>query len=358
MNKKTHDQNLISNAQNVISRPKKIAIIGEGVIGCSTALQIAESLPKAQITIFHDNPFEKSCSAGPAGLFRIDDEKYREYGRETFSWLAKLHREKKGSETGVKLLSGHIQSDSRERLEQQERAYGDIVYNFRWLTDRERTDLFQNSSKYCIHYTAYASEGNLYVPYLKKLLINLGVKFEQRKIESLEQLGEESFDAVVNCAGLVAGKLAGDDDSVFPIRGVDAPWHKHFLYRDFSTFSIPKTDCVVLGSVKQEGRYETEITDEDRQDILKRYIELHPAMKEPKILREWLGLRPFRKEIRIEAVEKTTKSGKPYTIIHHYGHGGNGFTLGWGTAKKATKLLLDSLDRSSTVNRIKLPSKL
>ncbi|CAJ0594716.1 unnamed protein product, partial [Cylicocyclus nassatus] len=53
--------------------PKRIAVIGEGVIGLSTALAIKEHDPAAQITIFHDRPFENILSRGIAGLFRIDE---------------------------------------------------------------------------------------------------------------------------------------------------------------------------------------------------------------------------------------------------------------------------------------------
>lgn len=48
---------------------------------------------------------------------------------------------------------------------------------------------------------------------------------------------------MVNCAGMDGGRLAGDDNEMYPIRGillkVDAPWQKHFLMRDFITFTIP-----------------------------------------------------------------------------------------------------------------------
>ncbi|CAO4382798.1 unnamed protein product [Caenorhabditis nigoni] len=333
---------------------KKIAIIGEGVVGCSTALQLSLALPNSQITVLHDRPFVETCSAGPAGLFRIDDENNRDYGKFTFAWFAHLQRTEKGDQTGVKLLSGHIQSDSRERLEQQQRAYGDIVYNFRFLEEREIKELFPEPSKHCIHYTAFASEGNKYVPYLKSKCIANGVQFREQKVENLEQLADEGFDIIVNCAGLNGGKLAGDDDTVYPIRGVvldvDAHWHKHFNYRDFITFTIPKEQSVVIGSVKQENRWDLEITDVDRKDILERYVKLHPAMRDPKILGEWSGLRPARKTIRIEKQDKTSeKSGKSYTVVHHYGHGGNGFTLGWGTARKTTQLVkMTILDNKSS----------
>lgn len=35
----------------------------------------------------------------------------------------------------------------------------------------------------------------------------------------------------------------------------------------------------MIGSVKQDNRWDLEITDKDRKDILDRYVELHPAMR-------------------------------------------------------------------------------
>jgi D-aspartate oxidase len=64
---------------------------------------------------------------------------------------------------------------------------------------------------------------------------------------------EQAFDVIINCAGLNAGKLSGDDDSCYPNRGVAlevrAPWHKHFNYRDVNSFTIPMNDSVILGTV-------------------------------------------------------------------------------------------------------------
>ncbi|KJH43031.1 FAD dependent oxidoreductase [Dictyocaulus viviparus] len=319
----------------------RIAVIGEGVVGVSSALAIRKKWRDVQITVFHDRPFEKTCSAMPAGLFRFDNMNDRLDAKATFDWYAELCRQLPGSLTGVKLLSGHIQSDSKETLLAQERAYGDIVCNFRYLSDEERHILFQNPSKYAIHFSSFAAEGNRYVPFLKNQLLNDGVVFIQKTIQNVDELSED-FDIIINSAGLNAGKLAGDDNGVYPIRGivfeVEAPWHKHFNYRDFTTFSIPKNNCVVIGSVKQANRFDTEITDEDRHDIWQRYEELHPAMKNMNIIGEWCHLRPARQSIRVEKVEKMTKAGKRYTVIHNYGHGGHGFTVGWGTALRVAAL--------------------
>lgn len=152
-------------------------------------------------------------------------------------------------------VSGHILSDSKARLDSQRVAYGSLVYNYRDLTEPELfgpTSLFdlpRNTSTRGIHYTAYTSEGIRFCPFLKRELIAKGVRFTQRRIESLEELGVE-FDVVINAAGLFGGVLAGDDaGNMKPVRGVlirvDAPWHKHFLYKDFTTITIPVQVSVI-----------------------------------------------------------------------------------------------------------------
>jgi D-amino-acid oxidase len=55
----------------------------------------------------------------------------------------------------------------------------------------------------------------------------------------------------------------------------------------------------------------------------------------PKVLAERVGLRPFRKlGVRLE--RNRLRDGR--TVIHNYGHGGSGFTLSWGCAKKVFDL--------------------
>lgn len=56
-----------------------------------------------------------------------------------------------------------------------------------------------------------------------------------------------------------------------------------------------------------------------------------------RIIREIVGLRPFRPEGYVVAAEKVGNK----ILVHNYGHGGAGITLSWGTATHAVDLIRD-----------------
>ena len=169
----------------------------------------------------------------------------------------------------------------------------------------------------------------------------------RREIHSLDELADEGFDIIVNCAGLHGGKLAGDDNEVFPLRGVafeiDAPGFKHISCDKIGTFVLPLDKTVLVGTVRQKGRYDRTITDEDRRDVLERVYKIHPSLKFHKIVKEWCGLRPDRPLVRVEHQTRTSKNGKKYEALMNYGHGSNGFTLSWGTAQDIVGFTRDIL---------------
>ncbi|KAI1711477.1 FAD dependent oxidoreductase domain-containing protein [Ditylenchus destructor] len=339
-----------------------VAIVGEGVIGISTALAIKEAFPSINLTIFSDRNFEDTTSYGPPGIWcpHYDNEENRKWEKASFDRFTKIEKEHSPEETGVKLISGYLQSDVKETIETEERHVKNTAYNFHVLTDREIEFLFPNLPKHACHYTTYAAEGRRYVPWMKRQLQKFnGVQFRRQKLSSLKDIidgNDETFDVVINCAGIDGGKLAGDDNSCYPIRGVvfevRIPWHRHFIIHEsvsvingeesrFSTYSFPLVDSILLGGVFQENRWIREVTNEDREDIWRRVLEVHPNFKDykNKVISEWCGLRPGRPNVRLEKSSLTSESGRVCHVIHNYGHGGNGFTLGWGCAQDVVALL-------------------
>ncbi|CAJ0915303.1 unnamed protein product, partial [Mesorhabditis belari] len=343
-----------------------VAIIGEGVIGTSTALAIKRLDKDVNITVYHDKDFKDILSHGIAGLFRIDDGKpiNRLYGAQTFERLAELWREF-GGNSGVQLVSGHILSQSQEKLDAQWENYGQVVYNYVNLTYPQLHSQFklENDELYkAIHYTAFTSEGARYIPWMKKLLEETyDVMYIKQHIDSVEELGDDGYDVVVNCGGLAGGKLAadGDEKKMYPIRGLllktNASWQKHFLYRDFTTFTIPVIDAVYVGTIKEEHNDSLVIDEESIEKIWGAYLELQPAFKDVEIIDRFVGLRPARVGgARVKAETRNNTNGNEYRIVHNYGHGGNGFTLGWGSAEHAARLALgfDTSQYDELLNRV------
>src|SRR6195256_5357234 len=62
-----------------------------------------------------------------------------------------------------------------------------------------------------------------------------------------------------------------------------------------------------------------------------------------RIIREVVGLRPFRSEGFVVKAERIGQK----LLVHNYGHGGAGITLSWGTASLAVDLARDFLQSNT-----------
>jgi D-amino-acid oxidase len=140
---------------------------------------------------------------------------------------------------------------------------------------------------------------------------------------------------VVNCSGLGARKLVGDDE-LFPIRGqqllVSNPGLSEFLEVDTGESPnliaiYPHGDHVVLGGTAEPGSWSREPDPAAAEAILARCAAVHPLLKDAAVLGHRVGLRPTRPEIRLE--EEHIGTGR---VIHNYGHGGAGVSVAWGCA--------------------------
>ena len=61
---------------------------------------------------------------------------------------------------------------------------------------------------------------------------------------------------------------------------------------------------------------------------------LWPELDRSKVVGVSVGLRPSRKEVRLEVENITGRK-----VVHNYGHGGAGVTLSWGCADEVVRLL-------------------
>lgn len=147
----------------------------------------------------------------------------------------------------------------------------------------------------------------------------------QKHISKLNELDGRELDVVFNCTGLGGQKLC-NDVKVVPIRGqiikVRAPWIKTAFYADYDTYILPGFDGIVtLGGTRQYESYNLQIDKYDSLAIRERCESLLPSLAKATVVRERVGLRPYRSSVRVESELLTDSKGQSLRVIHNYGHG-------------------------------------
>lgn len=121
---------------------------------------------------------------------------------------------------------------------------------------------------------------------------------------------------------------------------VHAPWVKTAFYADYDTYILPGFNgLVTLGGTRQYESFNLKIDKYDSLSIRERCETILPSLASAKVVREAVGLRPYRSSVRVECDTITDSQGNLLKIIHNYGHGGYGVTTGPGTAMYAVDLL-------------------
>ena len=182
--------------------------------------------------------------------------------------------------------------------------------------------------------------------YLRNLhdefLANGGI-IETRTVASLAELCDEAA-LLVNCTGVGAREVA-KDAGVFPIRGQTLLLESSEIalgYMDNRTVDhiFPRGDGVLVGGIKVPGDWNRGLDPAVSADIISRVAKIEPSLGRAKVLRQFVGLRPGRDEVRLEAERLSDNC----TVIHNYGHAAIGYTLSWGCAEEVLQLVSQCLD--------------
>ena len=309
----------------------RCTVVGAGVSGLSCAVRLLEAGHEVEVISDRFSPDTVSDIAAAIWypFLTAPADRADGWGIATYAELERLSERE--PQSGVRMRDG------REYLRQavDPPEWSEDIAAFRILDDSEIPEGYV----FGWQFRAPVIEMQLYMPWLRSRVETLGGSFVQSFVEDLNEV---SGEVVVNCVGLGARELCGDEE-VRPARGqvifIDQdPGIGHFDQQpETLTYTIPRSDVTVLGGTAQVDDWGMDIRAEDDDLILSKVEALWPELDRSRIIGGAVGLRPSRSEVRLE-VEYIGER----RVVHNYGHGGAGVTLSWGCAEEVANLVSQS----------------
>uniref|UniRef100_A0A8D0GGF7 D-aspartate oxidase n=1 Tax=Sphenodon punctatus TaxID=8508 RepID=A0A8D0GGF7_SPHPU len=325
----------------------RIAVVGAGVIGLSTAMYISESIPNCCITVIAEKLTPNTTSDVAAGMLiphvypDAPIHQQKQWFRETFNYIFAISNSLEASDAGIHLVSGWqiFKTIPDERIP----FWADVVLGFRSMTEMELKKFPQH--RFGQAFTTLKCDCPPYLLWLEKRLKRNGGQVHAGHIGDLWEL-HGKYDVVVNCSGLGSRELVGDL-KIYPTRGqvlkVHAPWVKHFIRDgDGLTYIYPGIHNITLGGTRLQDDWTLSPDASTSKHIFDRCCFLEPSLQRAQDIKVKVGLRPSRSVVRLQR-EIWVRGREKLPIVHNYGHGGGGFSVHRGTAKEATQLVKDCI---------------
>ncbi|WP_406230906.1 FAD-dependent oxidoreductase [Nocardia sp. NBC_01009] len=309
-----------------------VVVIGSGISGLSTAAELLRA--EHEVTVVSAEPISATTSflaaavwfptaAGPA-------DRVGAWSMQTF---AHLEARAAADTPGVRMC----ESLALYRSEPPTPIWSGTVRAFRAADNDELPPGYGFGFGFAVPLV----EMPVFLPHLHDEVGAAGARWIRRLVRRLDDVTDLAPDVVVNCAGLRAGELV-DDPTIYPIRGqivrvtnpgltVSVRDEAHPLGRAY--VHPRENDCILGGSLDAD---EWDLTPNPAltQSILDRCRDLAPQLADSRVIETLVGLRPGRGEVRLELDRST-----PTPVIHNYGHGGSGITIGYGCAREVAAIV-------------------
>ncbi|KAL5318850.1 hypothetical protein ACEPPN_013917 [Leptodophora sp. 'Broadleaf-Isolate-01'] len=336
-------------------------ILGAGVIGLTTALELSTRHPSSQILILATHlPGDRHINytspwAGANWLSGATDngrlESWDEITYRKFEELADGTKE-----AGVKRMNIQAFYDSEiEKAGILSQGTGKVWYEgltgLRWMEKEE----LREDAVFGYECASFVVNVQVYLPWLQNECLRKGIQIHRKSIPSITSITTTypHAKAIFNCTGLGSYSLGDvEDKTMYPTRGqvmlVETPtvpltrmyFRSPQRVNKDTTYVFPRNPGggVILGGCRFDGEWDGEVDLEFAEDIKRRCCELAPELGRPeelKVLQHGVGLRPGRKGG--PRLEKEVIGDR--LVVHNYGAAGAGYQASWGMAKAAVDLL-------------------
>lgn len=299
----------------------KIAVIGGGIIGLTTALTLQESGHKTTVYSKHKMAdITSSVAAAMIYPYGVEDTpRVQDWLRASDAVFEDL---KNIPESGVAVTHW------KKCAQHETTPIPDFFYALRGARALKQNEIPNGFAK-GVGADIFMANTAVHLPYILKRFQAAGGVYELRDVRHFDALS--GYDVIINAAGVYAADLTGDSalqpgrGQVVVVRNPDFPYHfssfegRHYIY--------PRGAECILGGSMDIGAWDRTPDPDLTQKILQWAGDFDKRFQGVEVLDVKVGLRPMRPSVRLEWGQGTHAH-----ILHHYGHGGAGYTLAWGCA--------------------------
>lgn len=324
----------------------RILVIGAGLSGLTTATTLARQ--GYDVTVLAEKVGIDSASVIATAIWHVylvdpGDKRILDWSSRTLEILLDLAAT--DTKSGVELVEGvELFRNSEEALP----PWYNIPPKFSMLSLEELQDY--PGVKWGYFISAPVANMEKYLPWLVGEAKNSGVRFQNKKLPSLEDV-DPIYDLVVSCTGIESQSFL-PDKTIVPVRG------QYLMLRNAGieleryigdddhpegmSYAILRDGDLLVGGTEEFGISSLEF-DQPPGQLLSRAAKFCPEISkiDPQEWESVVGLRPYRLGgVCLEMTSRKTKEGS-VPVILNYGHGGSGFSLSWGCAEEVLRLVRD-----------------
>ena len=299
---------------------QRVVVVGAGVVGLTSAVRLAEAGHRVDV-FARDLPRETTSVVAAALWYpyrALPQDRVTAWGAAAYDVFEGLADDPR---TGVRMLPG---TEVLARATPDPWWAAAVPDLRRVAAPGEHADAWS--------FTAPVVDMPVHLAWLASRLEELGGTLTRMSLGGLPPVADD--EVVVDCAGMGA-RLLARDAGVHPVRGqvvhlAGVPLERWWLDADGPTYVVPRGEVVVVGGTAEEGEWSRTPSPETATAILQRATRLVPELARGTVVLHKVGLRPARAQVRLETEGR---------VVHNYGHGGAGVTLGWGCAAEVVGLV-------------------
>ena len=278
---------------------RRAAVIGCGVVGLTTARQLQRR--GFTVTIYaKDVPPNTTSNMSLAGFTPTSGLVSR--GRRTSAWDAQFRRAVEiaytqlqllvGSDYGISWVDQYSFSNSPPEVEDGPDPSELLPPQLRTGWEELGPGEHPWPSTYASRRPSMRIEPSIYLEALVRDLYSFGGRVTIRSFQGPRDLVRLTEPVIVNCTGLGAGELFGDDE-IIPVKGqltvlVPQPEVNYMTFggvpgtgtrRAFGIHMMPRSDGIILGGTSQRGVWTLDPDEEARREVVDGHIRLFSAMR-------------------------------------------------------------------------------